>query len=63
MVKLPQLYLGEKWLGQVSSATTPIPVIDKMLDMLNSKATIFQPLPDGSGLLRVATNVINAAGN
>jgi methyl-accepting chemotaxis protein len=61
-VRLPQLILGEEWLGQVSSPSITLPVIDKMLSMLNSKATIFQPISDGSGILRVATNVVTAEG-
>lgn len=62
-VILPQLVLGEKWLGKVSNADVAIPAIDEMQQLLNSKATIYQPMPDNAGLLRVATNVINADGN
>ncbi|MRS04566.1 HAMP domain-containing protein, partial [bacterium] len=62
-VMLPQLILGEKWLGKVTNAKVPIPAIDEMQSLLNSKATIYQPMPESAGLLRVATNVINSDGN
>lgn len=62
-VRLPQLILGDKWLGKVTNANVPIPAIDEMQSLINSKATIYQPMPENAGLLRVATNVINADGN
>lgn len=62
-VTLPQLILGEKWLGKVTNADVPIPAVDEMQILLNSKATIYQPMPEDAGLLRVATNVINSDGN
>jgi len=62
-VNLPQLILGETWLGKVTNAKVPIPAIDEMQNLLNSKATIYQPMPGDAGLLRVATNVINSDGN
>ena len=61
-VKLPQLLLGNSWLGKVNDPAVPVPAVDKLMQLLNTKATIFQPLPDGSGILRVATNVTTAAG-
>lgn len=61
-VQLPHLLLGDEWLGQVSSPSMTLPVVDKMLSLLNSKATIFQPMSDGSGILRVATNVVTTEG-
>lgn len=62
-VMLPQLILGEKWLGKVTNTNVSIPAIDEMQGLLNSKATIYQPMPENAGLLRVATNVINSDGN
>jgi methyl-accepting chemotaxis protein len=62
-IMLPQLLLGETWLGKVTNAEVIIPTIDEMQQLLNSKATIYQPMPEDAGLLRVATNVINANGN
>ena len=62
-VNLPQLVLGDKWLGKVTNAEVVIPAIDEMQNLLSSKATIYQPMPSDAGLLRVATNVINADGN
>lgn len=62
-VQLPHLFLGDQWLGKITDAKVTIPAVDDMLDLLNSKATIFQPLPNGSGIIRVATNVTNTDGN
>ncbi len=62
-VMLPQLILGDKWLGKVTNAKVAIPAIDEMQSLINAKATIYQPMPDNAGLLRVATNVINSDGN
>lgn len=61
-VQLPQLMLGNAWLGTVTDPAEPVPAVDELLNLLNAKATIFQPLPDGSGILRVATNVTTIAG-
>lgn len=61
-VELPQLLLGGTWLGQVTDPNTPVPAVDPLLAMMSAKATIFQPLPDGSGILRVATNVTTQDG-
>ncbi len=60
---IPHLLLGEEWLGRISNANIEVPVLDEMLTLMNSKATVYQPMPDGSGILRVATNIINKDGN
>ena len=61
-VQLPQLWLGNVWLGKVDDPAISVPVVDKLAQLLDAKATLFQPLPDGSGILRVATNITNAKG-
>ncbi len=61
-VELPQLLLGGTWLGKVIDPARNVPVVDKLLNLLDAKATIFQPLPDGTGILRVATNITTAEG-
>ena len=61
-VKLSQLLLDGAWLGKVSDLDVKVLAVDELLKLLNAKATIFQPLPDGSGILRVATNVTAADG-
>jgi methyl-accepting chemotaxis protein len=63
-VELPQLLLGNTWLGKINNPSIQVLAVDQLGKLLqNTKATIFQPLPDGSGILRVATNVIAASGN
>jgi len=62
-INLPHLLIGEDWFGKVSDPSATVLVVDHLGQLLNeTKATIFQPLPDGSGILRVATNVIAANG-
>ena len=61
-IKLPQLLLGDTPLPKVTSSYIDVPTVDELLDQLGAKATIFQPLPDGSGILRVATNVTTKDG-
>lgn len=60
--ELPRLMLGNTWLGKVNYVSSPVPVVDNLSQLTEVKATIFQPLPDGSGILRVATNVSNVKG-
>jgi methyl-accepting chemotaxis protein len=49
-------------LGKVTDPKSFIPVVDQLSALMDAKATIFQPLPDNSGILRVATNVTTADG-
>jgi methyl-accepting chemotaxis protein len=60
--ELPRLMLGNSWLGKVNYLSSPVPVVDNLSQLTEVKATIFQPLPDGTGILRVATNVSNQKG-
>jgi methyl-accepting chemotaxis protein len=62
-VRLPHLLLGDTWFGKVNNPKTPVPAVDELMQLMNAKATVFQPLPDGSGILRVATNVTNTSGD
>jgi len=61
-VQLPELFLGEKKLDAISDQKSNVLIVDKLSSLTDVKATIFQPLPDGSGILRVASNVITADG-
>jgi len=60
--QLPALQLGSLTLGKVSDPKIVVPVVDELNSAMSARATIFQPLPDGSGILRSATNVISANG-
>jgi methyl-accepting chemotaxis protein len=61
-VSLPRLMLGNTWLGKVKFLYSSVPIVDSLSQLTEVKATIFQPLPDGSGILRVATNVSSVKG-
>jgi len=61
-VSLPKLLVGEKWLGQVSGAETPVPVVDGVRTVTNATSTMFQRMNPAGDMLRVATNVIGDGG-
>jgi len=56
-VQIPGLNLGANALGKTSDAAIPVPAVDELYTLTGARATLFQPMPDGAGLLRVATNV------
>ncbi|MBM9614103.1 Cache 3/Cache 2 fusion domain-containing protein [Desulfobulbus rhabdoformis] len=62
-VSLPELYVGQQWLGQTTSTGEKVAIVDKMKDLQGVSATIFQKMNDSGDMLRVATNVINADGS
>ncbi|SDF54396.1 Methyl-accepting chemotaxis protein [Blastococcus aurantiacus] len=59
-VRLPQVLVGGRWLGQNADVDVPAPVVDEIKTMVGATVTIFQRTPQG--LLRVATNVQAASG-
>lgn len=61
-MSLPKMKLGSAWLKQETSIDQPVDAVDDLMTLMNSRATIFQVMPDQEGILRVATNVINASG-
>jgi len=61
-VQLPDLLLGQNPFGQVYDAKATVPVVDELFTITGAKATIFLPLPDGSGILRSVTNVVSTDG-
>ncbi len=60
-VALPRMLLGDQWLGQISEAGTPAPLVDEVQGLVGGTTTVFQRMPDDS-FLRVATNVIKSDG-
>lgn len=54
---LPRMKVGNTWLGQVSDPKTPVPVVDKVRDIVSVTCTIFQRMNPSGDMLRVATNV------
>ncbi len=60
--QLPELNLGSLAFGKVTDPKINVPAVDELNSIMDARATIFQPLPDGSGIVRSATNVISADG-
>jgi methyl-accepting chemotaxis protein len=61
-ISLPQVLVGGSWLGQVSAAESPVPVVDDIRKVTNATSTIFQRMNAAGDMLRVATNVIGDDG-
>lgn len=55
---LPQMNVGESWLGQVYGAEEPVPVVDYVKQITGATCTVFQRINDAGDMLRVATNVL-----
>ncbi|MCP4119797.1 MAG: methyl-accepting chemotaxis protein [Desulfobacteraceae bacterium] len=61
-VTLPQMQIGDNWLGKISDKNQTAPLVDEVLKLVGTTCTVFQMMnPDGD-MLRVATNVINKNG-
>lgn len=58
-VKLPQMLIGNEWLGQNKSFSTTTPIIDPIKDLLGGYITIYQKMNEKGDMLRVATNHIS----
>ncbi|MBD3275307.1 MAG: methyl-accepting chemotaxis protein, partial [Candidatus Marinimicrobia bacterium] len=56
-IDLPKMYIGEHWLGQISSMREEVPVIDRLQNLVGGTATIFQRMNSRGDMLRIATNV------
>lgn len=56
-VKLPQMLMGETWLGQNKSFARTTPIIDPIKDLLGGTLAIYQKMNDEGDMLRVATNI------
>jgi methyl-accepting chemotaxis protein len=61
-VQIPELLLGDTAFGKVTDSMSAVPVVDELDMLMDARATIFQPLPDGSGILRAVTNISSAEG-
>lgn len=60
--ELPRMKAGNSWLGQVSDPKIPVPVVDKVQEMVSVTCTIFQRMNKSGDMLRVATNVLKTDG-
>lgn len=57
-VKLPQMLVGGKWIGQVDEFSQPSPVVDDIIAKSGVPLiTLFQRMNDAGDMLRVATTV------
>ncbi|MBI9043638.1 MAG: Cache 3/Cache 2 fusion domain-containing protein [Anaerolineaceae bacterium] len=56
-IYLPKVLVGNEWLGQNYDFQNETPVVDKVQDLVNGTATIFQLMNPEGDMLRVATNV------
>lgn len=61
-VSLPQLLVGQEWLGQTTSMTAKVPVVDKLRDIHGVASSIFQRMNESGDMIRVATSVIKDDG-
>jgi len=61
-LSLPKFLVGPVWLGQVTDAATPVPVVDGVRSITTATSTIFQRMNPQGDMLRVATNVIGDNG-
>ncbi len=57
IVSLPQMLVGDTWLGNNRSMEQPSPVVDEVRDLVGGTCTIFQRMNDAGDMLRVCTNV------
>ncbi|MDP0497465.1 MAG: methyl-accepting chemotaxis protein [Verrucomicrobiota bacterium JB024] len=62
-VELPEMLLGEEWLGQNRDASELTLLVDDVREMVGGTATVFQRMNDEGDMLRVATNVLTLEGN
>jgi len=56
-VKLPQMMVGETWLGKIAEMSTAAPVVDEVRKLIGGTCTIFQRMNEAGDMLRVCTNV------
>lgn len=56
-VILPEMMVGDEWLGQNARMEVPTPVIDQIRERFGGTVTIFQRMNEQGDMLRVATNV------
>jgi hypothetical protein len=61
-VTLPKMFVGDHWLGQITSAKQPVPIIDDVTSATGDFCTIFQRMNDAGDMLRVCTSVTNESG-
>jgi len=61
-IELPKMMVGGEWLGQISSPSQSVLIVDPVKEMLDITCTIFQKMNNQGDMLRVATNVLTTDG-
>ncbi|MCP4114877.1 MAG: methyl-accepting chemotaxis protein [Desulfobacteraceae bacterium] len=61
-IELPEMRVGDKWLGQISSPDEKAPLVDPVQNLLDVTCTVFQRMNPAGDMLRVSTNVIKTDG-
>jgi len=61
-IELPQMKVGNTWLGQISNPLDNVLVVDRVRDLVDVTCTIFQRMNGSGDMLRVATNVLKKEG-
>jgi len=61
-VTLPEFLINGQWIGQIKNFSQEAPVIDKVQELMDVNAAIFQQMDSGGDLLSIASNVPNAKG-
>lgn len=61
-VHLPQMRVGDQWMGGIDSFATVSPIVDDVRNLVGGTVTIFQRMNPQGDMLRVATNVADAEG-
>lgn len=59
---LPQMMVGNTWLGQVKDIQTDVPIVDKVQSLLGVSCSIFQKANAAGDMIRVASNTITKDG-
>jgi hypothetical protein len=61
-IELPKMFAGSEWLGQISRADAPAPIVDEATRFTSDFCTIFQRMNDAGDMLRVDTSVLKKDG-
>ncbi len=61
-VTLPLLKAGDDVFRPNSDPNTPTPIVDEVQGLVGGTCTLFQRMNDAGDMLRIATNVVSAAG-
>jgi PAS domain S-box-containing protein len=61
-IVLPQLLVGNRWLGQNTDTARPVPIVDATCALVGGTATLFQRMNSAGDMLRVATTVTDRNG-